>query len=147
MNVYVQTNEPHGNRVLAFQRGGDGALELLGAYPTGGEGDGVPHLTSQGSVVLGGDGSHLLVTNAGSGSVSVFAVASHGLELLAVAEAGASPKSVAEHGGLVYVLNTAAPSLTGYRLAAGGLVPLPGSERVLGEGSDPAQAGFSPNGS
>jgi len=59
--VYVQTNEPE-NRVLAFRRDADGALGVLGAYPTGGAGDGAPHLTSQGSVVLSDDGRHLLVT-------------------------------------------------------------------------------------
>ena len=70
--VYVQTNEADGNRVLAFRREADGSLSELGAYATGGVGDGKPHLTSQGSVVLTGDGSHLLVTNAGSGDLSVF---------------------------------------------------------------------------
>lgn len=147
MNVYVQTNEPQENRVLAFRRGDDGALDPLAAYATGGAGDGVRHLTSQGSVVLSGDGSRLLVTNAGSGSVSVFAIAAHGLELLSVAEAGAAPKSVAEHAGLVYVVNTGAPSLAGFRFEAGGLEALDGSGRELGEGSDPAQAGFTPDGS
>ena len=70
--VYVQTNEAEGNRVIAFGRDADGTLSELGAYETGGRGDGGPHLTSQGSVTLTGDGSHLLVTNAGSGDVSVF---------------------------------------------------------------------------
>jgi 6-phosphogluconolactonase (cycloisomerase 2 family) len=146
MNVYVQTNEPQGNRVLAFRRGDDGGLAPFGGYATGGDGDGVPHLTSQGSVVLSGHGSRLYVTNAGSGSVSVFAVAADGLELLGVAESGPAPKSVAEHAGLVYVVNTGAPSLAGFRVAADGLEPAPGSGRALGEGSDPAQAGFTPDG-
>src|SRR5438093_2270301 len=48
--VYVQTNEPDANRVLAFGRGEDGALTPRGSYETGGAGDGLPHLTSQGSV-------------------------------------------------------------------------------------------------
>ena len=145
MNVYVQTNEQE-NRVLAFRRGDDGALAPLGAFPTGGAGDGVPHLTSQGSVVLSGDGSRLLVTNAGSGSLSVFAVGGDRPELLAAVPSGAAPKSVAEHDRLVYVLNTGTPSLAGFRLAEDGLEPLAGSERVLGPGSDPAQVGFTPDG-
>ena len=70
--VYVQTNEAD-NRVIAFRRSADGTLEELGAYATGGTGSGVPHLQSQGSVVLSGDGQHLLAANAGSGDVSVFA--------------------------------------------------------------------------
>jgi 6-phosphogluconolactonase len=141
--VYVQTNEAGGNRVLAFRREPDGSLSELGAYATGGSGDGKPHLTSQGSVVLTGDGSHLLVTNAGSGELSIFAVGPDGLSLLEKLATGAAPKSVAEHEGLVYVLNTGRPSLFGFRLD--GLERI--EERELGEGSDPAQAGFTPDGS
>jgi 6-phosphogluconolactonase len=144
--VYVQTNEPD-NEVVAFRRGSDGALESLGAYRTGGAGDGVPHLTSQGSVLLTGDGRHLLVTNAGSGDLSVFGVADNGLELLATEPTGgAAPKSVAEHEGLVYVLNTGTPSITGFRLGRAGLESLAGSQRSLPSDADPAQIGFRPDG-
>jgi 6-phosphogluconolactonase len=141
--VYVQTNEADENRVIAFRRDESGSLSELGAYATGGAGDGVPHLTSQGSVVLTGDGRHLLVTNAGSGDLSVFAVGSDGLSLVETVATGAAPKSVAEHDGIVYVLNTGRPSLVGLRLD--------GLERIgeykLAEGSDPAQVGFTPDGS
>ena len=104
--VYMQTNEPERNRVLAFRRAGDGTLTPSGAYDTGGAGDGIPHLASQGSVVLTGDGRYLLVTNASSGDVSVFAVGGDGLSLVQTVATGHSPKSVAEYEGLVYVLNT-----------------------------------------
>ena len=50
--VYVQTNETGENRVVAYSRANDGTLSELGSYPTGGTGDGVAHLTSQGSVAL-----------------------------------------------------------------------------------------------
>jgi len=144
--VYVQTNEPD-NRVLAFRRDRDGELAELGAYPTGGAGDGTPHLTSQGSVVLSRDGRHLLVTNAATNDVSLFAVADEGLALLdTAASGGGAPKSVAEHGGLVYVLNTAAPSLAGFRIGESGLEPMQGSERSLAPDADPAQVGFRPDG-
>jgi 6-phosphogluconolactonase len=141
--VYVQTNEAAENRVIAFTRDADGSLSEAGAYPTGGRGDGTPHLTSQGSVVLSGDGSKLLVTNAGSGDVSVFAVEPTGLSLLGTVPTGPAPKSVAEHNGLVYAVNTGGPSLVGFRLD--------GFERIgeleLLDGSDPAQVGFAPDGS
>jgi 6-phosphogluconolactonase len=140
--VYVQTNEAEGNRVIAFGRDPNGALRELGAYDTGGRGDGGPHLTSQGSVTLTGDGSHLLVTNAGSGDVSVFAVGADGLSLVDTVASGPAPKSVAEHGGLVFVLNTGRPSLVGFRLRE----RLRLEERALDDGSDPAQVGFSPDG-
>jgi 6-phosphogluconolactonase (cycloisomerase 2 family) len=144
--VYVQTNEPR-NRVLAFRRGLDGALERLGAVETGGAGSGAPHLPSQGSVALAGDGSRLLVANAGSGDVSLLAVSADGLELLHTAEAGGAPRSVAERGGLVYVLATDPPALAGFRLGPAGLEPLAGSRRDLPPDADPAQVGFSPDGS
>ncbi len=58
--VFVQTNEQAINRVLAFRRGEDGALEPAGEYPTGGAGLGAVHLGSQGSVILdrGDKGAH-----------------------------------------------------------------------------------------
>ena len=33
--VYMQTNEPERNRLLAFRRAGDGTLTPAGAYETG----------------------------------------------------------------------------------------------------------------
>jgi 6-phosphogluconolactonase len=145
--VYVQTNEPDNNHVIAFRRREDGALDDPSLYPTGGAGDGVPHLTSQGSVILSGGGGHLLVANADSGDVSVFAVADDGLELLQTVPTGSAPKSIAELDGLVYVLNTGEPSLVGFRLGSGGLEALADSRRPLAADSDPAQAGFAPDGS
>jgi 6-phosphogluconolactonase len=73
--VYVQTNAAP-NEVIAFRRAADGSLDRIGSVAT--DGDGSPHLTSQGSVVLTGDGRHLLVTNAATGDLSVFSVASDG---------------------------------------------------------------------
>jgi 6-phosphogluconolactonase len=145
--VYVQTNEVEANRVVAFARGADGNLTSLGEFPTGGAGDGVPHLTSQGSVVLTGDGRHLVVTNAGSDDASVFAVVAGGLELAAAVPTGIAPKSAAEHGGLVYVLNAGGPSLVGFRLSDGDLETIEGSEVALAPEADPAQVGFGPDGS
>lgn len=75
--VYVQTNAAP-NEVIVFRRTGDGSLDRIGSVATGGEGDGSPHLQSQGSVALTGDGRHLLVTNAASDDLSVFSVAADG---------------------------------------------------------------------
>jgi 6-phosphogluconolactonase len=146
--VYVQTNEPE-NRVVAFARAADGTLRELGRYATGGVGDGKPHLTSQGSVVLSGDGRHLLVTNVASDEVSVFRV--HGAEpelIQTLSSGGAAPKSLAEREGIVYVLNTRTPSVTGFRLSDAGLDPLVDAERPLSaENTEAAQVGFTPDGS
>jgi 6-phosphogluconolactonase (cycloisomerase 2 family) len=145
--VFVQTNEREENRLIAFRRRADGTLVSLGSHPTGGTGSGVPHLTSQGSVVLAGDGTTLLVANAGSDDISVFDVGPDRVELAqTIVSGGSVPTSIAEHGGLVYVLNTAAPSLAGFRLHGARLVELAGSRRALQDGVDPAQVGFSPDG-
>ena len=144
--LYVQTNEVE-NAVIAFRRGPDGALTGLDSYETGGAGDDAPHLTSQGSVVASGDGRHLLVTNAASHDVSVFSIGADGrLELAGRAPAGGQPKSVTEHGGLVYVLATGSPAVIGFRIGDTGLEPIVGSERTLSAESDPAQVGFTPEG-
>jgi 6-phosphogluconolactonase (cycloisomerase 2 family) len=143
--VFVQTNEADGNRVIVFEGGNDGALTQLESVATGGKGDGVPHLTSQGSVLLAQDGHRLLVANAGSGDVSVLTVAET-LSLEHVVPTGAAPKSITEHAGLVYVLSTGEPSLAGFRLTAGRLEPMDGSRRDLASGADPAQVGFTPDG-
>src|SRR5215204_299177 len=127
--VYVQTNAAP-NEVIAFRRAADGSLDRLGSMATGGDGDGSPHLTSQGSVALTADGQHLLVTNAASDDISVFSVASDGsIELRERVHTGATPKSVAEHEGLVVVLNTGEPGLASFRLDAEGIEPVGGGDQ------------------
>jgi 6-phosphogluconolactonase len=146
--VYVQTNAAP-NEVVAFRRAGDGSLERLGSVATGGDGEGSPHLQSQGSVALTHDGRHLLVTNAASDDLSVFSVSADGsIELLARVHTGATPRSVAEHDGFVVVLNTGEPSLASFRLHADGVEPVEGGDQALeASDADPAQVAFSPDGS
>jgi 6-phosphogluconolactonase (cycloisomerase 2 family) len=147
--VYVQTNDATDNEVVAFKRSDDGSLESLGRYSTGGQGTGQPHLPSQGSVVLTDDGRSLLVTNAGSDEVSVFAVESDELRLTdRVASGGSTPTSAAVRGELAYVLNNGTPNLSGFRLEDGRLTPLEGSERLLSSpDADPAQVALTTDGS
>src|ERR671928_1110249 len=146
--VYVQTNATP-NEVIAFRRAGDGSLDRIGSVATGGDGDDSPHLTSQGSVTLTRDGRHLLVTNAASDDLSVFSVADDGsIELRDRVDTGAAPKSVAEHDGLVVVLNTGQPGVASFRLDAEGVEPVEGGDQALeASDADPAQVGFSPDGS
>jgi 6-phosphogluconolactonase len=145
--VYVQSNERAGNQLLAFRASPNGVLWGPGPVATGGAGDGLAHLPSQGSLTLTGDGRALLVTNAGSDDVTLFAVDGDGPQAVGTTSTGAAPKSVAEHDGLVYVLNTGDPSVCGFRMGLGGLEPVSGSTRPLDAGCDPAQVGFCPDGS
>jgi 6-phosphogluconolactonase (cycloisomerase 2 family) len=146
--VYVQTNDAERNEVVAFDRTGDGRLMLLGRYETGGHGTGKPHLASQSSVVLSEDGNWLLVANAGSDQLSLFAVEADGLRLLATVDSGGSgPTSVAQRGGVAYVLNNGGtPNINGFRIGEDGLTQLEDSIRALNDGADPAQIAFSPDG-
>jgi 6-phosphogluconolactonase len=134
--VYVQTNDAEQNEVVVFGRNGDGSLERLSGYLTGGRGSGAPHLPSQNSVVLAG--GRLFVTNAGSDDVTVFAVDGEKLRVVdRVSSGGFVPRSVAVHGDSIYVLNTGdEPSVARF---GGPAVRLPA-------GSDPAQVALTPDG-
>ena len=145
--IYVQTNDAKRNEIVAFDRSADGRLEQLGTFDTGGRGTGKPHLPSQSSVVLNGDGTLLLVANAGSDEISLFGVEPDGLLLVATAPSGGrTPTSIAVHGENAYALNNGEPGISGFSLAGGALTPLEDSSRKLGDGADPAQIAFSPDG-
>jgi 6-phosphogluconolactonase len=146
-HVFIQSNEAEANRVFAFNRAVDGRLSEQVVVATGGRGDGIAHLTSQGSVVLTSDGLHLLVTNAGSDEISALGVDGDPHLLAVLSSGGSAPKSVAERAGLVYVLNCGDRTLVGFHLTDEGLTELAGSRRELGADADPAQVGFTPDGS
>src|SRR5919202_5205257 len=145
--VYVQTNAAP-NEVIAFRRNGDGLLDRIGSVVTGGDGDGSPHLQSQGSVALTRDGRNLLVANAASDDLSVFSVAADGsIELRDRVHTGDTPRSVTEHHGLVVVLNTREPGLASFRLHADSIEAVEGGDQALeASDADPAQIAFSPTG-
>jgi 6-phosphogluconolactonase len=146
--VYVQTNDAEKNEVVVYRRERDGSLSKLGAFETGGSGTGKPHLPSQSSLVLSDDGAWLLAANGGSDTISLFAVEPDGIRLAdVVSSGGGTPTSVAVHGSLVYVANNADANVTGFKIESGKLVGLAGSTRMLsGDGADPAQISFSPDG-
>ena len=159
--VFVQTDSTSGNHVVAYQRAADGVLSLAGSYATGGlggilGGSAVDHTASQGSLTYDPWHSLLYAVNAGSNTVSVFAVNGDRLELRQVLSSGGTfPVSVAARGGLVYVVNALnGGSLQGYRVLGGYLAPLPGSTRALGLDptatpqftTTPGQVAFPPDG-
>jgi 6-phosphogluconolactonase (cycloisomerase 2 family) len=160
--VFVQTNEPAGNKIDVFDRGLDGRLSLAGSYATGGAG-GVAvgavtdPLASQSSLTLTGDGHTLIAVNAGSDTVTSFRVHDDHLQLRSIAPSGGQfPNSVAVRDDLVYVANAGGTgSVRGFRLEGSRLVAIPGSDRPLGlANSNPpnfltavGQIGYSPDGS
>src|SRR4051812_25891194 len=159
--VFVQTNDPAGNAVLAYSRAADGTLTPAGTFATGGTGATQPGavvdpLASQGAVAYDAHGHLLLVVNAGSDSVSVFLVDGSQLSLRqVVSSGGAFPSSVTVHGDLAYVLDAGGPgAVQGYRIAGAKLHPIEGSNRSLGLANanppaflqSPGQVGLTPDG-
>jgi 6-phosphogluconolactonase (cycloisomerase 2 family) len=160
--VFVQTNNAAGNAVVAYRRNPNGTLKLVATYPTGGiggrlGGSVVDYLASQGS--LGYDRHHrlLIAVNAGSNTISVFAVSGDRLKLRQVVRSGGTfPVSVTAYGNYVYVLNALnGGSVSGYRVSRGKLFPIFGSLRRLGLNptltpqflNTPGQVSFTPSGS
>jgi WD40 repeat protein len=159
--VFVQTNQPAANTVVAYARAANGSLTQLAEYQTGGKG-GVAvgavadPLASQGSLVYDRAHALLLAVNAGSNTVTVFGVRGDQLDRRQVVGSGGQfPVSLAVHGDVVYVLNGGGDgSVSGFRVTHGHLAPIAGSTRALGLAgtnppaflASPAQVGFSPDG-
>jgi 6-phosphogluconolactonase (cycloisomerase 2 family) len=160
--VFVQTNEPSGNRVVVYDRAAGGQLSTAGTYATGGNGGvALPgtesdHLASQGSLVYDAHHRLLIAVNGGSDSVSAFRVRGDRLELGTVVPSGGQfPASIAVHDNVAYVLNAGGTGIVqGFRIDANGLRPIPGSARTLGLANSnppffltsPGQVGFTPDG-
>lgn len=146
--VYVLSNQPAGNEVLAFSRAADGTLSPAGSFATGGTGTG-GGLGSQGALIITRNGRWLFAVNAGSHEISSFRVRKNGLELVdRVPSGGMTPTSLTIHDDLLYVLNAGGEgNITGFEVDEGELEPIADSTRPLsGPATAPAQISFSPNG-
>jgi 6-phosphogluconolactonase (cycloisomerase 2 family) len=159
--VFVQTDDPAGNTIVAYDRLPDGTLRQAGSYATDGlggvlTGSVVDHLASQGSLTYDRDAHLLYAVNAGSDTITVFAV--HGDRLghrRVLASGGRFPVSVAVRGRAVYVLNARdGGSLQGYLRIGGHLLAVPQWHRDLGLDPTatpefthtPGQVAFTPDG-
>lgn len=148
--VYVLTNDPAGNAVLVYGRGGDGSLTPFGSFATGGAGSGTG-LGSQGAVIVSDNHQLLFAVNAGSNTISAFRIESNqSLTLVStLPSGGVRPTSVAFAKGLLYVLNAGTPNnLSGFTVAPdGSLTPLVDSTRPLSaDNTNPAQVSFDDSG-
>jgi 6-phosphogluconolactonase (cycloisomerase 2 family) len=143
--VFAQTNDARRNELVAFARDEDGRLANAGSYPTGGRGDGKPHLPSQGSIAVDGTGDHLIVANAGSDELSYFCLAGEPKLLARVPSGGERPVSIAIRGTDAYVLNAGTGTIVGFTLGET-LAQRTGTLRTLPAGADPAQIAITPDG-
>lgn len=159
--VFVEANQTSGNTVQVYGRRPDGTLAPAGSYATGGNGgiltgSVVDHLASQGALTFDRSSRLLYAVNAGSDSVTVFAVRGDRLERLQVVGSGGTfPVSVAVHDGVVYVLNARdGGSIQGFLQLGPVLVRIPSWHRALALDpsaspefvNTPGQVAFSPHG-
>lgn len=146
--VVTATNAVGGNAVLFFARSANGSLGTPISFPTGGTGSG-GGLGNQSGIALDAYAQHLSVVNAGSHTISVFAVQSSGLVLeQTMASGGTQPISLAVSDDLLYVLNDGGvANISGFRIRRNGsLDPIANSTRPLNTNvPDAAQIGFNRN--
>ncbi len=159
--VFVQTDNVEGNSIVAYDRAADGTLTQAGVYATGGlggvlTGSVVDHLASQGSLTYDRLSHTLYAVNAGSNTLTVFAVNGDRLSRTQVISSGGTfPLSVTTHGHSVFVLNgLAGGSIQGYYRIAHHLHLIPRWNRPLDLPVTepqfthvPGQIAFTPNGS
>ena len=147
--VFTSSNGAAGNELLVYDTNTAGQLSLVARLATQGVGSG-GGLGNQGAVTLSGDGRFIFVVNAVSHTVSTFSIHRSGLRFESTVDSGGlGPVSVAEHEGLVYVLNAnGAGNVAGFRNLHGELKALPGSVRPLSAatGTGAAQVGFGEDG-
>lgn len=159
--VFVEADDPSGNSIAVYHRNANGTLSAAGRYSTGGlggvlSGSVVDHLASQGAVRYDAERRLLYAVNAGSNTVTVFAVRGAQLQRLqVVGTGGAFPVSVAVRRGAVYVLNARnGGSIQGFVQAGRALVRIPAWHRSLGLDpaatpefvNTPGEVAFSPGG-
>src|SRR4051812_15461232 len=159
--VFVEANDPAGNSIAVYDKNPDGTLSAAGRYATGGvggvlTGSVVDHLASQGAVTYDPERRLLYAVNAGSNTVTVFAVHGDRLDRVQVVGTGGTfPVSVTVHRGVVYVLNARdGGSIQGFVQVGRFLVRVPAWYRGLGLDpaatpefvNTPGQVAFSPSG-
>lgn len=151
--VYTLSNDPTGNQILVFTRGGDGSLSPAGSYATGGKGGAFP---SQGSLAFDAATSRFFAVNNGDSSISMLQLNADGsLSLLSnVSSGGVAPASIAVRGATVYVANqgstsapTASANITGFTISGTTLTPLAGSTQPFGTANPtPVEIAYSKDG-
>lgn len=150
--VFAATNDVQRNEVVMYTRSETGKLKYVGNFSTDGRGEGGINdpLQAEHSLILSPDHKFLLVVNAGSSTISVFAVYSNTLSLLGKKSTeGGNPVSISMHGDVVYVANVGGTYHTaGYHLKPWGeLEFIPNSKQPLSSlDTEPGAIAFSPDG-
>ncbi|KAH7239670.1 hypothetical protein FSOLCH5_014372 [Fusarium solani] len=149
--VFAMTNEPTGNRVIAFSRNGDGSLTQTKAYLTGGRGQGVDFDT-QGGLQLDAKNKYLYAVNPADDLITVFAVDGSSLTKVQTIYGGDQPLSITlSKSGYAYSLtgSVASTGIFGFKVdgKTGKLSPLTNETIPLSTPIGvPGVVAFAPNG-
>jgi 6-phosphogluconolactonase (cycloisomerase 2 family) len=164
--VYVESNDPAGNAILAYSRAGDGSLTSLPGSPfeTGGLGDGPsfslgPYDSDQ-EVIVNPAQTMLFAVNGGSDTIAVFSINNDGsltpVQGSPFPSGGSNPVSVGLTGDILCVVNKdedpgnpgqTLPNYTSFNVSSRGkLTPVRNSTISVDQGSSPSQALPSPDG-
>jgi len=112
--VYTQTNSLDGNEIVAFGRNSNGSLSHIGNFATQGigstefdGGEGLDPLISADSIITTDDERFLLTVNAGSDTITSFAINNDFslTHVSTIASGGVGPNSLAYNNGRVYASN------------------------------------------
>jgi 6-phosphogluconolactonase (cycloisomerase 2 family) len=165
--VYVESDDPAGNAVLAFRRHDDGSLTPLpgSPFPTGGLGItptfNLGPFDSDQEVIINREHTLLFAVNGGSDSIAVFHIKPDGsltpVDGSPFPSGGSNPVSVGLSGDdVLCVVNQdqdpgrpgmLLPDYTSFRVTGQGrLIPIPRSTFFVDAGSSPSQALVSPDG-
>ena len=138
-HVFVLNDSTTGNTVYVYDRSSDGTLHTVGHYATGGvggtlAGSVVDHAASQGALAYDRLDHLLYAVNAGSNTLTVFAV--HGATLVrtqVINSGGDFPVSVTAAGNRVFVLDARnGGTVQGYARSGNVLGKVSGWHRALG---------------
>jgi 6-phosphogluconolactonase (cycloisomerase 2 family) len=159
--VYVESNLPDNNSVLAFRRDDDGRLSKIGEFPTGGKGVFDPSLQlgpfdSDQELITNAEHTLLFAVNPGSDSIAVFQIQRDG-SLTPVngspfSSGGTNPVSVGVAGNTLVVVNKAfdperpalkIPSYSSFRILPNGELSSQLSSVPAPTKSSPSQADIS----
>lgn len=147
--LYTESNAEGQNQILSYKQKANGSLTYLTMVASGGMGSGAS-LGSQGALALDQFHHLLFAVNAGDNTVSSFVIGHDGSLKLAstIGSKGQQPISLTAKNKLLYVLNGASDSISGFRYNALGVLSfINGSRQSLnGMGTGAEQISFSPNG-
>jgi 6-phosphogluconolactonase (cycloisomerase 2 family) len=163
--VYVESNDPNGNAILAFKRALDGSLTPLPGSPFSAKGLGITPTFALGpfdsdqELIIDRSRSLLFATNGGSDTIAVFKINGNGalthVKGSPFPSGGSNPVSVGLADDVLCVVNQDndpghpgqfLPNYTSFRVGSdGSLTPIPRSTISVDAGASPSQALIAPS--